>query len=75
MQSKRGGPILRSAWTMHADALVRHTAEHIMGRIGTKEELIEDDTRRVRTWRKPLSMIEINQLAPTAEVRRRPGRA
>lgn len=25
-------------------------------------------------WRKPLSIMEVNQLAPTAEVRGRPGR-
>lgn len=43
--------------------------------LGTEEPLIPEDIRGVaHHWRKPLSIIEINQMAPTTEVRERPGR-
>jgi hypothetical protein len=43
--------------------------------IGTDEALIPEDVRGVaQHWRKPLSIMEINQMAPTAEVRAREGR-
>lgn len=44
--------------------------------LGTEEPLIEetDRTTITRQWRKPLSLIEVNQMAPTPEVRAREGR-
>jgi hypothetical protein len=45
-----------------------------MSRIGTKEAIVEEMGNELPHWRKPLSMIEINQMAPTPEVRARPGR-
>jgi hypothetical protein len=47
------------------------------------EEVLPDDVALARfghlpisvSWRKPLSISEINRLAPTAEVRERQGRA
>ena len=50
------------------------TGGAIMGRLGTDEKLIADHTASALTWRKPLSIVEINQMAPTADVRARPGR-
>jgi hypothetical protein len=46
------------------------------------EEVLPDDLAIARfgnlpisvSWRKPLSLAEVNQMAPTAEVRQRPGR-
>lgn len=49
----------------------------IFRQIGTDEAAIEDIDPvilRSRQWRKPLSIPEINRLAPTAEVRERRGR-
>ena len=50
--------------------------------IGTDEPLIEENAQSVFArpivavnWRKPLSIDEVNQLAPTPEVKQRPGRA
>jgi hypothetical protein len=51
--------------------------DRIMRGAGTDEPLIEDDegvTQVTRQWRRPLSIPEINRMAPTAEVRERPGR-
>jgi len=51
--------------------------EKIMGRVGTKEAIIPEDAGVLRTtaqWRRPLSLVEINRMAPTAEVRARAGR-
>lgn len=57
----------------------RRLAEMLMTRIleklGTEEKIIPENTERAMQWRKPLSVEEINQMAPTQEVRARPGRA
>lgn len=53
--------------------------DRIMRGVGT-EALIEPDAeelammRITRQWRRPLSIPEVNQMAPTPEVRARPGR-
>jgi hypothetical protein len=49
--------------------------DDILFRLGTGEALIAEHRPTAMTWRKPLSIEEINQMAPTAEVRARPGRA
>jgi len=51
--------------------------DRIMRNLGT-ENLIEADDPLLtvtRQWRKPLSILEVNQMAPTAMVRERLGRA
>ncbi len=55
--------------------------DRIMGMCGTNERLIpvgadEFPAGRPVTmqWRKPLSILEVNRMAPTAEVRERRGR-
>jgi hypothetical protein len=54
--------------------------DRILFNLGTSEPVIpvegEERALLVATmqWRKPLSVLEINQLAPTPEVRERPGR-
>jgi len=42
--------------------------------LGTREKLIQENTDYAMQWRKPLSLVEINQMAPTPEVRERKGR-
>jgi hypothetical protein len=42
--------------------------------LGTAEPLVKEITTHAIQWRKPLSIEEINQMAPTPEVRRREGR-
>jgi len=58
---------------------VEEIRDRVMLGLGTDEPLILDDglvmaTTITRQWRKPLSIPEVNQLPPTAEVRARPGR-
>jgi hypothetical protein len=54
--------------------------DRIMQRIGTSEPLIELEgmellaVKQTRQWRKPLSVEEINRMAPTPEVLERRGR-
>lgn len=56
-------------------------AHKILDRIGTSEPLIYEDMTAtnpstiIATWRKPLSIEEVNQMGVTPEVRLRPGRA
>lgn len=55
--------------------------DRILFRLGTSEPVIPisgEERALAKTtmqWRKPLSIEEINQMAPTPEVRQRPGRA
>ena len=48
--------------------------DKIMGRVGTNEKMIEEQGMVAPHWRKPLSIPEINRMAPTPEVRARAGR-
>lgn len=55
-----------------------------MSKIGTQEAIIPENELALAAalghepttmqWRKPLSIVEINRMAPTAEVRARQGR-
>jgi len=45
-----------------------------MSRVGTNEAIVEEMGDALPHWRKPLRIEEINQMAPTPEVRARPGR-
>jgi hypothetical protein len=51
--------------------------DRIFAMCGTDEPLVLDDsgeTRVTMQWRKPLTLVEVAQLAPTLEVRERRGR-
>jgi hypothetical protein len=51
--------------------------EKIMSRVGTKEAIIPETAgvlQATAQWRRPLSLAEVNQMAPTEEVRARQGR-
>ena len=51
------------------------TRDRIFRGVGSPEPFIcEPDTTVTAQWRKPLSIEEINRMAPTEEVRARPGR-
>jgi hypothetical protein len=68
------GPLPVAEWNRKTHRQVAAIRDRIMDRLGTAELLIEDHGRAALTWRKPLSVVEVNQLAPTPEVRARPGR-
>jgi hypothetical protein len=66
---------------------IEHLRDTIFRGVGTDEPLIEEDLTTMagelgidpgaivtRQWRKPLSIVEIAQMAETPEVRARPGR-
>ncbi len=48
--------------------------DQIMQGVGSSEGFIPEKGNTAMHWRKPLSIEEINRMAPTAEVRARPGR-
>jgi hypothetical protein len=72
-------PVLRWSPTDHRRA--EAARDRIFAMCGTDEPPIAPEgeeaalLRVTRQWRKPLSMAEVAQLAPTPEVRTRPGRA
>ena len=66
--------LLVSRWDRTRRRYAEKIRDKIMDPIGTKEALIEENLNYVCTWRKPLSIVEVNQMAPTAEVRERKGR-
>ena len=43
--------------------------------LGTEEPFVGENLTVAMHWRKPLRLGEINRMAPTAEVKQRPGRA
>ena len=61
-----------------------HIRDRIMRGLGTDEPIIAEDiaglaaavgaSPKAMHWRKPLSIVEINQMAPTEDVRQRRGR-
>lgn len=61
-------------WNRSDRRVVEMLMDRVMSRLGTKEDVIPDHTTSAMQWRKPLSVEEINQMAPTPEVRARPGR-
>ena len=73
-------PVLRWSPTVHRR--IEAIRDRVFARCGSAEAIIEagDDEfppgfpRRTRQWRKPLSIEEINRMAPTPEVRERRGR-
>jgi len=67
-------PFLVSSWDRTIWRRVEALRDKMMDRIGTKEALIAEHTPKIATWRKPLSLEEVNRMAPTPDVRRREGR-
>ncbi len=77
-------PVGVLSWSPTVWRKVEHIRDRIMRGIGTEEALIREDIQelaatmgaspRAMHWRKPLSISEINRMAPTEEVRSRPGR-
>jgi hypothetical protein len=75
---ERHGPAEVLRWSPTVHRRIEAIRDRIMRDLGTSEPLIEDLTGIAivsRQWRKPLSIEEVNQMAPTPEVRERPGRA
>jgi hypothetical protein len=67
-------PVLR--WSLTAWRRIEACRDRILRGLGTSEPLIQDPSGASSVhWRKPLSIAEINQMAPTPEVIARPGRA
>ena len=79
VQSRRG-PVQVLRWSPTDHRKVEAARDRIMAMCGTDEPLIEPDGEEAsllkvtRQWRKPLSIEEVAQMAPTPEVRARPGR-
>lgn len=71
-------PVLR--WSPQRWRKMETIRDRILFGLGSSEPIIpvEGAERAVlktsMQWRKPLSIVEINQMAPTPEVRARPGR-
>jgi hypothetical protein len=63
-----------SRWDRHTRRRLDALRDRIMARVGTAERIVAEVGDLAMHWRKPLSIVEVNQLAPTAEVRARPGR-
>jgi hypothetical protein len=65
-------PVLRWSRTKrrHAEAIV----EKIMRGVGTDEPWVIEDGGVAVHWRRPLRIDEVARMAPTAEVKARPGR-
>lgn len=73
-------PVL--SWGPSDRRKIEAARDAIFQEIGTDEPLYEEDMRQVFgdraitvNWRKPLRIDEVNRLAPTPDVRARPGRA
>jgi hypothetical protein len=53
---------------------LKATCVKMMARFGTTEPVVEEFGHIAVHWRKPLTLAEINQMAPTEDVRLRRGR-
>lgn len=68
------------SWSPTIHRRVEAARDRIMAMCGTNEPLISPEGEelallvRTRQWRKPLSIEEVNRMAPTMEVRERKGR-
>lgn len=77
---QRPVPVLR--WSPTIRRRIEAVRDRILRSLGTDEPLIEESAAMIYgmralsvSWRKPLSIAEINQMTPTPEVIARPGRA
>lgn len=75
-------PVLR--WSPTTWRRIEAVRDRIMRGVGTEEPFIMEDIQEMAMtlgqsprsvqWRKPLSIMEVNRMAPTEEVRERKGR-
>ena len=75
-------PVLR--WSPTTWRKIEALRDRIMRGVGTEEPFIMENVQEIAEvlgqsprsahWRKPLSIVEINRMAPTTEVRERRGR-
>ena len=82
MEKQQPVPVLR--WSPNRWRKMEVLRDKIMFNVGTSEPFIGEDIQRMADelgiqprsmhWRKPLSIMEINRMAPTPEVRAREGR-
>ena len=68
------GPLPLVRWTAGTFAKMQFIRDTIMQGVGTTEAFIPEKGTSAMHWRKPLSLEEINRMAPTPEVRARAGR-
>lgn len=74
-------PVKVLRWSATTWRRMEATRDRIMFGYGTDEpwyldeDWLESGERYTVQWRKPLSVSEVNQMAPTPEVLQRPGRA
>jgi hypothetical protein len=64
-------------WSLKLRREVEAARDRIMRGVGTDEALVEaigEGNVATLQWRKPLSIEEVNRMAPTPEVRKRRGR-
>ena len=79
-QQRDGRPVSVVRWTPAMVREVETIRDRILGMCGSAEPVIEPDGEEAammkvtRQWRRPLSVVEVTRLAPTAEVRERRGR-
>lgn len=72
------GPQQVLSWSPTTWRKMEALRDRILFGTGTSEPFIAEEVARVGVamhWRKPLSLAEVNRMAPTQEVRERPGRA
>jgi hypothetical protein len=76
----RTGPVPVLRWSPTVVRKVEFVRDRIMDRCGTSEPLIAPEGEELALlkvtmqWRRPATLIEVNRMAPTPEVRARPGR-
>jgi hypothetical protein len=63
-----------SRWDRTLRRKAEHICEKILRHLGTNESVIHEPGTVAPHWRKPLRLEEINELAPTPDVRKRKGR-
>lgn len=72
---KRNAPMQVLRWSPTQHRLVENARDQVFAMCGTAEPVIEErELVATRQFRKPLSLEEINRMAPTPEVRERRGR-
>jgi hypothetical protein len=76
-QQERAGPVPVLRWSPTTRRKIEAVRDRIFAMCGTDELVIEavgEGTVVTMQWRKPLSIEEVNRMAPTPEVRERRGR-
>jgi len=64
-------------WNRAIHRRVEAVRDKILNALGTNEKMIQENDPMLTVtmqWRKPLSLEEVNRMAPTLEVRERKGR-